>query len=219
MTCVVVLLLGCADSGSAVVDTATAIAGAVRIEADGCGPRTRIGTGTAIDDGLVVTAAHVVAGSDSVKVIGDDGHTVSAEVVSFDPDLDVAAVRPVTPVATPVDLRSTPVGADDVGVVVVADIDGAMEAIPVDVIRRVTIRTTDIYLDADVERAGFEFEGSIEPGDSGAMVHFVGGAAGVVWARSTVDADRAWAVTLPDQLIDSTSRRSLLDEVDTGPCS
>ena len=36
--------------------------------------------------------------------------------------------------------------------------------------RTVNIDTTDIYLDADVTRPGFEVAADVEPGDSGAVV-------------------------------------------------
>lgn len=220
IACVAALLTGCADSTATTIVDDDAIASAVRIEAQGCGPRTRLGTGTTIDDGVVITAAHVVAGADRVDVVGADGRRATAEVVAFDPLLDIAALRPVTPVARPVALRSTPIAADDVGVVVVARNDDTtnsvnMESVAVEVARTVTIRTTDIYLEDDVERPGFEFEASIEPGDSGAMVHFPTGAAGVVWARSTIDPSRAWAVLLPPDLVSSSTSH---EPVDTGPC-
>ncbi len=41
----------------------------VRVRADGCGPRTELGVGTSIGDGLVVTAAHVVAGAERVEIV------------------------------------------------------------------------------------------------------------------------------------------------------
>ena len=220
IACVAALLAGCADPTATTTIDDDAIASAVRVEAQGCGPRTRLGTGTTIDDGVVITAAHVVAGADRVSVVGADGRRATAEVVAFDPILDIAALLPATPVARPVVRRSTPVAADDVGVVVVARADDAtnsviMESVTVEVARTVMIRTTDIYLDADVERPGFEIEASIEPGDSGAMVHFPAGVAGVVWARSTIDPDRAWAVSLPPDLV---TRRPADEPVDTGPC-
>jgi len=205
-------------SPAAGIDPESALASTVHVEAEGCGPRIRLGMGTTIADGLVVTAAHVVGGADRIDVVDNDGHRVRADAVMFDPDLDIAAIRPRPATAAPAILRRTPVGADDVGVVVVRDTDGGDEMLPVTVLRTVTIRTTDIYRDGAVERPGFEIEAPIEPGDSGAMVHFADGAAGVVWARSTTRVDRAWAVTLPEELLEPNARRSLVDVIDTGPC-
>ena len=61
-------------------------------------------------------------------------------------------------------------------------------------IRTVDIDTTDIYLDRNVRRAGFEVAAEIEAGDSGAVVVLPGGiAAGMIWAKSTQRNGRAWA--------------------------
>jgi S1-C subfamily serine protease len=211
-------LAACGGSTNDGIDPESALASAVHVEAEGCGPRIRLGMGTTISDGLVVTAAHVVGGADRVEVVDAEGNRVRADVVMFDPDLDVAAVRPRPATGSPAILRTEPVRPGDAGVVVVPRADGADELLPVTVLRSVTVRTTDIYLDAAVERPGFEIDAPIEPGDSGSMVHFADGAAGVVWARSTTRAERAWAVTLPGDLLDASRRRSLVDVVDTGPC-
>ena len=218
----VLLLAACAsdDDTSAVdtiaVDTAAALAGSIRVEASGCGPRDRNGMATAIDDGLLVTAAHVVAGSDGVEVIDADGRRSTAEVVMFDPLLDIAALRAADAVVTAVPIRPDRATADDRGVVVVSDEDDALALVEVSVVRRATIETTDIYRDADVSRAGFEIEAAIDPGDSGAAVHLPGGIVGVVWARSTVHPDRAWAVDLPVHYRDEAV--AVHSPVDTGPC-
>jgi S1-C subfamily serine protease len=171
---------------------------------------------TAIGDGLFVTAAHVVAGADTVEVIDADGRRSAAQVVTFDPLLDIAALRAVDAAVETVAIRPDRAAADESGAVVVSDVDDSLEWVEVTVVRRATIETTDIYRDADVARAGFEIEASIDPGDSGAAVHLPGGIVGVVWARSTVHPDRAWAIDIPDRFLDeAVVARS---PVDTGPC-
>lgn len=204
------------------VDRDAAVASAIDVRASGCGPRVRFGSGTNIADGLILTVAHVVAGADTVDVIDTDGVTSSAEVVFFDPDLDVAALRPAVPIGVPAPLRAEPARADELGIIVlprlVSDVVET-EIIDVRILRPVTILTTDIYLDNDVERQGFEVEAPIDQGDSGALVHLPGGGVGVIWARSTANADRAWAVNIPDPLLDPTTRSELQQPVDNGQCS
>ena len=222
------LLLGaCASSGGAEVvdDTVTAgstselagavgidaaLDGSVRVEASGCGPTERNGMATAIDDDLLVTAAHVVAGADTIAVIDSDGHRSAAEVVAFDPLLDIAALRALDTAAATVPISPVGAAADEVGAVVVSDVGGSLEWVEVTVVRRATIETTDVV------RAGFEIEASIDPGDSGAAVHLPGGIAGIVWARSTVYPDRAWAIDIPAGFLDGTDDDR--SPVDTGPC-
>ena len=218
----VLLLAACAsddDAGlvdTSVVETGAALAGSVRIEASGCGPRNRNGMATAIDDGLLVTAAHVVAGSDGVEVIDTVGRRSTAEVVMFDPLLDIAALRADDAAVPTVPIRPGRAEADDRGVVVVSGEDDALESVEVTIVRRAMIETTDIYRDTDVTRAGFEIEAAIDPGDSGAAVHLPGGIVGVVWARSTVHPERAWAVDLPDRY--RAEAAAAHSPVDTGPC-
>jgi hypothetical protein len=193
-------------------------AATVRVRADGCGPRTELGTGTVIDDGLVVTAAHVVAGAERVEVVDQLGGTITSEVVLFDPDLDVAALRPIIDVGPPVPLRAEPGRQGDNGLVALVAADGSVEVLAFDVLQRVTIDTTDIYRVEPVQRSGLRVAVTVAPGDSGAMVHLPGGGAGIVWSRSMETEDQAWTVDLPAELLDASLRRALATPVDTGPC-
>ena len=198
------------------VDSDAVLAASVRIEASGCGPTERNGIATAIDDDLLVTAAHVVAGADTVEVVDADGRRSTAEVVTFDPLLDIASLRAAGAPISTVPIRPERAATDERGAVVVNDGDDALERAAATVVRRATIETTDIYRDTDVTRAGFEIDASIEPGDSGAAVHLPGGIVGIVWARSTVNPGRAWAIDIPDRFLDEAAvARS---PVDTGPC-
>jgi S1-C subfamily serine protease len=211
---------GTVESAATVVDvfiaTDAALAGSIRIEAAGCGPTERNGMATAIDDGLLVTAAHVVAGADTVEVVDAGGRRSTAAVVTFDPVLDIAALRAADAHVASVPIRQERAATDERGAVVVSDVDDALDWVEVTVVRRATIETTDIYRDTDVSRSGFEIEASIEPGDSGAAVHLPGGIAGIVWARSTVNPDRAWAIDIPDHFLDEAAAAD--SPVDTGPC-
>ncbi|RLE21421.1 MAG: hypothetical protein DRJ50_09250 [Actinobacteria bacterium] len=204
------------------VDRDAAMASAIDVRAAGCGPRVHFGNGTTIADNLILTAAHVVAGSEDVEAIDSTGSAVAANVVLFDPDLDFAILRSETPVGIPMQLRAEPARQDEEGIIVLTRlVAGVMETevIDVSVLRQVNILTTDIYLDQDVERDGFEVSASIEPGDSGAMVHLPGGGVGLIWARSTDNADRAWALNTPEVLLDPLDQDSLRDAVDVGPCT
>ncbi|MGA7759627.1 MAG: trypsin-like peptidase domain-containing protein [Ilumatobacteraceae bacterium] len=224
------LLAACADPNSDESDNATttisdatvgdsdaaALDSTVRVRADGCGPRTRLGIGTIVEESLIVTAAHVVAGSERLQVVDREGLVTTADVVAFDPDQDLALLRAGMPVGAVAVVRPDEPSAGDHGIVAVTDDGGdALELVDATITRTVTVRTTDIYGDGVVLRDGFEIDASIEPGDSGAMVHFPGGVSGVVWARSLEATDRAWAVAVPPDLLDAPLPAS---PVDTGPC-
>lgn len=200
------------------VDVEAIVASTVRVRADGCGPRTELGTATSIADGLVVTAAHVVAGAERVEIVERSGTTIAAEVVLFDPDLDVAALRPSTDIGSSVVLRDEVGQQGEAGIVALLSTDGIAEPLAVEVLQRAVIRTTDIYREKQVDRSGLRLDVNVEPGDSGAMVHLPGGGVGIVWSRSTAAVDQAWTVDLPTDLLDASTRRGLVDGVDVGPC-
>jgi hypothetical protein len=215
------LVVGCAAQGAddpasssansmpvPTLDRQAAVAAAVDVRSDGCGPRIGFGTGTVIDGGDIVTAAHVVAGSTAVEVIDRNGARAAAEVVLFDPDLDLAVLRPASAVGVPLNIRTTEARENELGVLVrIRESDGVMEVeqIEVRVVREADISTTDIYLEREVVRDGFEIESSVDVGDSGAMVVLPGGGAGIVWARSNRVDGRAWAIDLPSGVIDGTA--------------
>ncbi len=220
------LLAGCAPDGpdalpAEPLDRDAAIAAAIDVRVDGCGPRVGFGTGAVIGGGDVVTAAHVVAGRTAVEVIDVEGRTAAANVIMFDPDNDVALLRPDSPVGTPLSVRPADARADETGVVVLPRLtDGTVEIEVVDVrvLRTVNIATTDIYRERDVVRRGFEIEGSIDPGDSGTMVVLPGGGAGIVWARSNQTERRAWAIDLPATLRAGDTLPADAPPADVGAC-
>jgi S1-C subfamily serine protease len=223
----IAVVVGClvaTSCGASPADETTTIAAAtMRVRADGCGPRTELGTATAIGDGIVVTAAHVVAGTDQVTLVDASGSTIAVDVVLFDPDLDVAALR-ARDDAPPPALASVPLHAGrgtagEAGVIALVAADGSIEIVEVEVVQRVTIRTTDVTGERDVERPGLRLDAAIDPGDSGAMVHLPGGGVGIVWSRSTTRDTQAWTVDLPAEVVDATGRRALTTPVDTGPCT
>ncbi|HWM23008.1 MAG TPA: trypsin-like peptidase domain-containing protein [Ilumatobacteraceae bacterium] len=192
-------------------DPALPTQAAVEVVTTGCGPIAGRGDGLVVAPGRVLTAAHVVAGSDHVQVSTLSG-TTSAEVTVFDPANDVAvlAINPLFAPAIPIGTADV----DDRGVVVVYR-DGAPTLVPVRIVEVVTIRTQDIYLDTINDRPGYELEAVIVPGDSGGVVVVDHRAVAMVWARSRRSDTRAWSVdalVVADRLVSS-------EPVDTGECT
>ncbi len=228
------MLVASCGSGSSpdaerVADTSLAIdrerieSATMQVRSNDCGPRAELGTATAIGDGIVVTAAHVVAGASEVTLVDADRTATSAEVVLFDPDLDVAALRATRGAADPVtvvsaELRPERASEGETGVMAIVADDGSVELREIEVLQRVTIETTDISGTRAVERPGLRLAATVDRGDSGAMVHLVGGGVGIVWSRSTATPDQAWTVDLPGELVDPAERRTLTTPVDTGDC-
>jgi S1-C subfamily serine protease len=222
-----IVVASCGDGRDDLLRTDAVGEAAIDVITEGCGPRVGIGAGSMIDDRLAVTAAHVVAGADAIEVEDTKGQRATADVVSFDPDLDLAVLRTGEPVGVPIGVRGERARADESGVIALprraVGEPYDVEVVPLRILRTVTIRTTDIYLENPVERAGFEIELTVDRGDSGSVVVLTGGAVGVVWARSNQRDAHAWAVDLPAELTQPAARAELADPdtpvADVGACT
>jgi S1-C subfamily serine protease len=182
-------LLGCTTT-----ETPNAIASGVGIVADGCaGLSTEIGSGMTIErDGLVVTAAHTVAGATSIIVVDSEGNRHPASVAAFDKDADLALLE-VPDLDTP-PLSVGEAVLDD-AIAVVWSRDDGVHAIPVRVTKRLNITIEDIYVEDEVRRSGLELSGDISFGDSGgAIVDTDGDIVGIVYAQSRQRPHTAFAI-------------------------
>jgi S1-C subfamily serine protease len=168
----------------------------VRIEARGCRLLPNQAVGVAVDDDLVVTVAHAVAGEQDIDVTTPDGRTLPASVAAIDPDLDAAVLR-VDGLELPPLPRRAFDGARGAPASIVRIADGSAQAVPVTIRRRVSINTTDIYREGEHARPGFELGARVVAGDSGSgVVDGDGRLLGVVWAASREAEDRAWALPI-----------------------
>lgn len=167
---------------------------AVGIVVTGCQPGEEIGSGMVVDDDIVLTSGHVVAGARTITVHHETGE-YPAEIVGFDPDMDLAYLAADLPPLrrTPIDVDSDAAAAGDEGTAWVFR-DGGMVGIPVTVRRRVRINTEDVYVEGETRRPGFELRSSIRSGDSGGAIVVDGRLVGVVWATSRRAEDRAYAI-------------------------
>jgi S1-C subfamily serine protease len=183
---------------------------AVQVIADGCSTVDTHGAGLMVAAGRVATVAHVVAGATKINVRGTNGIT-PATVVYFDPVYDVAVLKVDPGLATPIPIGTAAAG--DRGTVIVYRDDAPVE-LTVGVLRRVDIRTADIYGEGVHLRPGYEINVAIRAGDSGATVVVGGKAVALMWATSRLAEGRAWAMRtslIADHL-------SLDTEVDNGQC-
>lgn len=155
-------------------------AAVVAVRAEGCG--VVAGSGAFVSEGLVLTAAHTVAGAMSVSVDG-----APASVTGFDPSADLALLAADGPAGLVIPLRDGPrPSATDAVAYVVRE--GVVTRVPVTIVRWITIA------EGDVSRPGMELAGDIRPGDSGGAVVVGGELVGVVWARSSQTPGRAYAI-------------------------
>jgi S1-C subfamily serine protease len=169
-------------------------ASSVTIRATGCRLQPNRALGMVADDELVVTVAHAVAGEDDIAVTAPDGRTVPAVIAAIDTELDAAVLR-ADGLGLP-SLPQRPYAEGEPSALMIPD-EGNVHATPVEVRRRVTVRTSDIYRQGVHLRPGLELTATVVAGDSGGgLVGADGDLLGVVWAASRSSTDRAWATPI-----------------------
>jgi hypothetical protein len=176
----------------------------VGIQAFGCGTIPRTGAGVTVGRHVVLTDAHVVAGSASIE-LSIDGVTTPGVVVHLDPNLDLALIKVHRQISWSDDQRvtfGTAVRGDQGWVTLLRN--GLLVPTPVRILRPVSITTEDIYVKGSVTRAGYEIQESTRPGDSGSAVMVDGKVVGLLWSRSQLSDRRAW-------LTDTSSVSDLVD--------
>lgn len=195
-------------------------ASVVRIDALAidCG-RSQEGSGWVAAPGLVVTNAHVVAGAEQVTVT-TGGRRISAEVVAFDPDRDLAVLSARLP-ASAAPLRLGPTLSHGDSAVVAGYPGGGPYRVQAARVRgEVTARGYDIYGTSGVTRELYALRADVHPGNSGGPLLTPDGAvAGVIFARSLDDEDTAYALTLDELRPVLATAASASVPVGTGRCA
>lgn len=180
-----------------------------------CG-QIQTGSGWVVEPGRVVTNAHVVAGTESLRIEDAGGTKFAAEVVAFDPRHDLALVVAPSLRADPLPTGDSEHG--DVGVVLGYPGGGPFTASNFVVGRRISAIGRDIYNRTSIKRDIYEIGADLHPGNSGGpMLDSDGHVSGVVFAIAPDRGTVAYAIT-NDQV------RELLAEagdgpVATGPCT
>ena len=211
-----------APSGDAVTPAATRAArrSVVKVvgvaDVDG-GERGQEGSGFVYAGDHVMTNAHVVAGVQEPTVqIGGVGPRYEAKVVLFDPETDVA-VLDVPGLPAPA-LSFAPL-AHRGGPAVVAGYpeDGGLDLRAATVASRISARGQDIYGDNTTTRDIYQLRADVRHGNSGGPLLTTGGQVyGVVFARSTSDADTGYALTAQQVAADARRAASATERVGTG---
>lgn len=176
------------------------------------------GTGFLYAEDRVMTNAHVVAGVDDPEV-ELDGSTTGADVVYYNPDLDVAVLRVDSgDVPTLGFAKVKPEPADGVAIIGYPQ-DGPYDVQPGRIRAEQRLRSPDIYGEGTVIREVLSLRGLVRPGNSGGPVLSTkGNVVGVVFAASVTDRDTGYALTA-DQVADArTEGEASAEEVSTGDC-
>jgi S1-C subfamily serine protease len=166
----------------------------VQIESQGCGGLL-FGSGFPLSEHLVVTNAHVVAGTGRHRVITTGGSRAGATVVWFDPKRDLALLDVPSVSLTPLRLSGA-VRTGTTGAVIGYPGGGRETVVGARVVARTQAVGRDIYSSALVRREIYVLRATVRKGDSGGpVVDRSGRPIGVVFAASTVDPNEGYALT------------------------
>lgn len=167
----------------------------------------------------VMTNAHVVAGTSRVTVESARG-ALSARVVYFDPDVDVAVlyVPGLRAPALHVDHRPARPGAD--GIVVGYPLDGPYTASAAKVRERINLKGPNIYNTDQVTRDVYTVRATVRSGNSGGpLIEPDGDVMGVVFGAAVNDNQTGFVLTEQQVSHAVDISPTLHEKVSTGTCA
>ena len=177
------------------------------------------GSGFVVAPDRVLTNAHVVAGTRSLRVETESG-TLPGTVVAFDPERDLAVVD-VPGLNLPVLPFARSVAKTDADAIVLGyPLDGPYDAEPARVRDERPISGPDIYNHSTVTRNIYTIRGLVRSGNSGGpLITTKGSVIGVVFAAAADDPQVGFALTASEAapVIDAGS--SSESAVSTGACT
>jgi S1-C subfamily serine protease len=196
-------------------DVQAAAPSVVRVLSNSCGLGVA-GSGWVAGPGIVVTNAHVVAGSSdtSVEPNGSD-ERLSATAIAFDAHNDVAVLR-VPSLGRPALSFAREVKVTEPGAVLGFPLNGPFKILPARVGRTATVLANDAYGRRLVRREVTAFRADVQPGNSGGpIVDVAGHVSGTVFSKVLVGPEGGYAV--PNDIVRAALRRAD-GPVDTGSC-
>jgi S1-C subfamily serine protease len=190
----------------------------VRTQAPQCGASME-GTGFVVAPGMVATNAHVVAGSDSVTVETTSG-TLSAEVVEYNPSVDLAVLRVLGLKSRPLVFAPRPAKTGDDAVTAGYPLDGPFTVSSLRVRAQTALRGPDIYSKNTVTREVYTLRGSVRPGNSGGPLLAPDGTVlGVIFGAAIDNPDVGFALTARQASPVIAAGIRSRAEVGTGACA
>lgn len=191
----------------------------VQAQADSC-EQVITGTGFVYAQDRIMTNAHVVAGSNSVRVSSWDGKTSRrADVVFLDTSLDIAVLAvagleaPVLPFVGEAELGTQSVVPGFTG-------GGPLTPDAARISDVMIARGHDIYGESRVDREIYVLRAHIAAGDSGApLLDLDGGVLGVVFAAATDRKETGYALTAQAVRAAARAGKASGASVLTGACA
>ena len=186
-------------------------------DAEACSRRL-MGSGFVTEPDYVITNAHVVAGTDKVRLDTVLG-LKEADVVYYNSDVDIAVLHSPGLGLDPLPWAEEAAATGDDAIVLGFPQSGPFTAEPARVRDRLTIAGPDIYSTGRVERDAYTVRGSIRQGNSGGpMINPEGQVLGVVFGASVEDSDTGYALTADEVRGHVGDVTQLVDATPTGSC-
>ena len=176
------------------------------------------GSGFVVAPEMVMTNAHVVAGTDGITV-DSLGTVLDAEVVLFDPEEDVAILRVPGLQAPVLNFGDNPATSGESAIVLGYPGGGPYTASPARVREVLNLSGPDIYRTGTVERQVYTVRGTVRQGNSGGpLVSENGQILGLVFGAAVDDPDTGFVLTA-DEIADELQQSlSSPVPVGTGAC-
>jgi S1-C subfamily serine protease len=195
----------------------------IRGKAPSCS-RQLEGTGFVIGPELVMTNAHVVAGTDetSVEVVNSRGRTreMSAAVISYDPSNDLAVLYVRGLQAPTMEFATEPAAIGDDAIVIGYPLDGPFTPTAAKVRDRIQLRGPNIYDNGEVTREVYTVRAVVRSGNSGGpMIRPDGKVVGVVFGAALDDSETGFVLTAAQVRPTLDRAPTLTRPVDTGSCA
>jgi S1-C subfamily serine protease len=189
-----------------------------KVIGDGCGGAVE-GSSFVVQRSTIVTNAHVVAGIKNPMVLVGE-RSYPATVVLFDPSLDLAVLKTQAPLGAPLSLGTTAIDRGTPGAVIGYPENGGLHVVAASVSATFNAIGRDIYGGGLVTRQVYELNAQVLPGNSGGPLVGSGGVVlGVVFSRSTVDANVGYALTSSAIASDVSRGEGATAPVSTGACA
>jgi hypothetical protein len=187
----------------------------VRVLSNACGLGVA-GSGWVAGPGIVVTNAHVIAGSDNTSIEPNGSDTrLDATAIAFDPRNDVAVLR-VPALDRPALQFAREVKPTEPGAVLGFPLNGPFKILPARIAATTTVLAHDAYGRRLVRRRVTGFRSDVQPGNSGGpIVDVAGHVSGTVFSKVVVGPEGGYAV--PNDIVRDTLGAAR-GPVDTGPC-
>lgn len=177
------------------------------------------GSSFVYDNELVMTNAHVVAGTESVWVSVDGGQ-LEAHVIVYDAQRDLAVLWVPGLTAPPLPVTDAPAQPGENTIVLGYPQGGPYTATPSRIREDRAVTGPNIYNDADVTRQVYSLRAQVISGNSGGpLLSESGEVYGVIFAAAVDDDETGYALTMSEVFPVMDQGRATTEAVSTQGCS